>query len=102
MNTINLLGRIANRPEVKTTSTGKSKLFFTLAVSRPYTKDTTDFISCIAWEKTAMFITEYFPKGQMIGITGSLRCDSWKDDRGAMNYRTDVHVENAYFTGDKR
>ena len=54
-------------------------------------KDETDFINCVAWEKTAENIAEYFKKGSQIAVQGSIRTGSYeKDDRTV--YTTDVWV----------
>ena len=64
MNTVVLSGRMTKDPELKYTSGGKANARFTLAVQR--TKDEADFVNCVAWEKTAETIVEYFKKGSQI------------------------------------
>ena len=56
MNVINLTGNICKDIEVKQTQNGKAVTTIDLAVKRPFTKDTTDFIPLVVWEKNA----EYF------------------------------------------
>ena len=58
MNVVILMGRMTRDPELKYTSGGKAYTSFTLAVQK--TKDDAEFIDCIAWEKTAETIAEYF------------------------------------------
>ena len=70
MNTVNLIGRLTKDPELKYTSNRKGNTRFTLAVSR--NKDETDFINCVAWEKTAENIAEYFKKGSQIAVQGAM------------------------------
>lgn len=75
MNNCTFLGRLTADPEVKVSGKGKeAKKFvtFSIAVSRPYTKDKTDFINCIANGVRAKTISEYFKKGDRISVWGVL------------------------------
>ena len=72
MNTIILLGRTTASIELKQTQTGKSVAGFTLAVKRPYAKDTTDFIDVVCWEKKAEIASKYVNKGDQVCVRGSL------------------------------
>ena len=106
MNLVTLMGRITAAPELKTTSSGINYCRFTLAVDRKFQKQggerQTDFINCVAWRQSAEFICRYFVKGQLMAVTGSIQTGSYTDNTGAKRYTTDVVVDNAYFTGDKR
>ena len=106
MNSVNLLGRIATDNEVRVTPNGVSVLTFRLAVDRPPSKDgerEADFITCVAWRQTAEFISKYFIKGSMIGISGKLRTRQYEDSRysDVTHYATEVYVDSAYFAGQK-
>ena len=59
MNNIILIGRATNSVELKQTQAGKSVVSFSLAVKRPFTKDTTDFHTIVAWDKHAELISKY-------------------------------------------
>lgn len=97
MNNIVLIGRITKYPELKYTNNGKGNTRFTLAV--PRNKDETDFINCVAWEKTAENIAEYFKKGSQIAVQGSIRTGSYEKD-GRTIYTTDVWVYKFDFVGN--
>ena len=106
MNSVNLLGRLTDNPEVKATQSGVSVLSFRIAVDRPTSKDKereVDFISCVAWRSTAEFINRYFVKGSQIAITGTLRTRQYSDSRHSdvTHYVTEVYVEKAFFAGSK-
>jgi single-strand DNA-binding protein len=101
MNKIVLMGRIANDLFAKTLPSGKAVMNFNIAVPRRFGKDTADFFSCTAWENTARFIEQYFEKGSMIAVIGRLQTRSWEDN-GLKKYATDIVVEEAYFTGERR
>lgn len=103
MNNVSLVGRLTKDPELKTTQSGLSVCRFTVAVDRPYSKDRqADFISCIAWRKTAEFIDSYFSKGQRIALTGSIQTGSYTDKDGKTVYTTDINVNNVEFCESKK
>ena len=99
MNSVSLMGRLTKQPEIKITPTGKSVLSFTVAVNRG--QEEVDFINCVAWEKTAEFVTRFFKKGDMVALTGSLRTRNYEDKNKQQRTIVEVLVERAYFTGGK-
>lgn len=101
MNTIILTGRLTADPEVKMTTTGIPVCSFTLAVRRPMTKDTTDFLRCVAWRNTAEFVGKWFRKGKMIAVTGALTSRKFEDNNGKNHVTFEVIVDNVEFCGDK-
>ena len=90
MNSINLVGRLTTDPELKQTNSGKSVCSFTLAVSRPRVKDTTDFINCNVWNQSAEYLTSYGHKGNLVAVTGVLTSRKYDDKDG--NHRTAFEV----------
>ena len=90
MNTINLTGNICNDLELKSTQSGKSVITFNLAVKRPFTKDTTDFIPMVAWEKNAEYLSRYGKKGSRVAVSGKLTTRKYQDKDG--NNRTAFEV----------
>jgi len=76
MNIAILMGRMTRDPELRYTSNGKAYTTFALAVQK--TKDEAEFIDCVAWEKTAENIAEYFRKGNRILIQGRLNVSSYE------------------------
>ena len=90
MNSINLTGNICNDLEVKSTQSGKSVLSFNLAVKRPFTKDTTDFIPVIVWEQGADYLGKYGRKGSRVAVCGKLTTRKYQDNGG--NNRTAYEV----------
>jgi single-strand DNA-binding protein len=81
-NNITLTGRLTSNVELKTTPNGVSVCSFTLAVKRPRTSDTTDFIPCQVWRQGAEYLTKYGTKGNMVAVTGSLTTRKWQDQNG--------------------
>lgn len=105
MNNIVLAGRLTKTPELKATNSGVDVLPFTIAVNRAYAKSndevTADFIPCIAWRKTATFISKYFNKGDGIVIKGRLETRKWVDNNGNNRVAYEVIVENTEFPQGK-
>lgn len=101
-----IMGHITQDLELKQTPNGVSVLSFTVAVDRNYAKQgeekQSDFISCVAWKERAEFISKHFGKGRMIAVEGQLRTRTYEDKNGVKHYVTEVFVDNASFTGEKK
>ena len=101
MNKVELIGRLTKEPEIKLTSNQTQFCNFTIAVDRRF-KDANgqrqaDFISCVAWKQTAVFIQKYFHKGNKIGVVGSIQTRSFDDQNGQKRFVTEVIVEEVEF-----
>ncbi|NLK94953.1 MAG: single-stranded DNA-binding protein [Clostridiales bacterium] len=98
MNKVVLVGRLTKDPELRfAAGSGTAVSRFTLAVNRQFKKDEADFISCVAFGKTAETISQYFTKGRQIAISGSIRTGSYDAQDGTKRYTTDVAVESFDF-----
>ena len=102
MNKVILMGRLTTEPELKYTQSGKEVLSFSLAVDSGYgEKKKTDFITCVAWEGTAKFISQWFHKGSLLLVEGALRTRKYTDKSGNNRTATEVLVSQGHFTGEK-
>lgn len=105
MNKAILVGRLTADPELKVTTSGTKVCSFSLAVNRRFVRAgeerKADFINCVAWRQTAEFICNYFAKGRMLGVVGSIQTRDWTDNEGRKRYATEVIVDEAYFTESK-
>lgn len=61
-----------------------------------------DFISCVAFGKTADFIGKYFHKGMKMILDGRIQTGSYTNKEGAKVYTTDVIAESVEFAESKR
>ena len=103
LNKIILQGRFTRSPEIRYTQSKKAVTSFTLAVDRDIkTAETTDFIDCTAWGKTAEFIDQRFIKGQQAVVVGRLQMRKWEDKDGNKRTNAEVLVDNIYFCDSKR
>ena len=98
INKVVLLGRLTKDPELRyAAGSGTAVCRFTLAVSRQFKKDETDFINCIAFNKQGEAIAQYVTKGRQLAVTGSIRTGSYDGQDGVKRYTTDVVVESFEF-----
>ena len=106
MNKVLLTGRLAKDPELRYTQSGTGVASFTLAVNRKFTNQNgereADFINCVAWNKTAEFVANYFKKGQEMALEGRLQVRSYDDNNGQRKWVTEVVVEQVEFVGGKK
>lgn len=104
MNQVCLLGRLVKDIELRYTNSNTAYCKFTLAVNRRFKQEgqpTADFISCMAWGKTAEFCSKHFAKGSQMAIEGRIQTGNYEKD-GQKVYTTDVIVEGVYFAGEKK
>ena len=100
MNRAIILGRLTKAPA--TSRSGELTIArFTLAVDRPTKKDEADFISCVAFGKTAETIEKYLNKGSKIAVEGRIQTGSYTNKDGQKVYTTDVIVERFDFCESK-
>lgn len=102
LNHIVLMGRLTKEPELRYTQSSTPVASFTVAVDRDYQKDQVDFIDCVAWRKTGEFVGNYFHKGQMIVVSGSLQSRKWEDRDGNKRTNWEVNADQVYFGEAKR
>ena len=101
MNNVSLTGNLTKDLEVKETSSKKQVVKFTLAVADSFNKEKADFISCVAWNKTAETMGKYLKKGSKIGVTGRIQTGSYEKD-GNKVYTTEVVVGSFEFLDSKK
>ena len=106
INNIVLVGRTTKMNELKQNKNGTNYVQFTLAVNRPYKDEQgqqqADFITCVAWNKTAETIANYVLKGMMIGIEGRLQVRSYSNEAGVRQYLSEVLVNRFTFLESKK
>jgi single-strand DNA-binding protein len=102
INKVILTGRITHDIEIRQTPSGASVTQFNIAVERSFAKQgeerQTDFITVVAWNKTAEFIGRYFAKGRSIAVIGQLRSRTYDDKNGTKHYVTEVFADEVQFT----
>lgn len=102
MNKVVLIGNLTKDPELNfTAGSGTAVARFTVAVAR-MKKGESDFISCIAFGKTAETIAQYFFKGSKIALEGHIQTGSYDAKDGTKRYTTDVIIDRFEFVGSNK
>ena len=103
INTVNLVGRAGREPDVRYFESGSTVANFTLAVNRRSRDEEPDWFNIEIWGKQAQVAADYVKKGSLIGITGSLKIDSWKDkSTGEDRFKPVIRVERLNLLGSKK
>lgn len=92
-------------PELRSTGSGVEVCSFTVAVDRRAGKDgekKCDFIDCVAWRKTGVFIEKYFKKGDGVTVSGRLESDKYQDKDGNNRTAWKVTVDDVEFPFAKK
>lgn len=105
MNQFNGVGNLVSDPELK--GQNNNVVNFRVAIQRAFkNKQTgeyeTDFLTCVAFGKTAEIIANNFSKGQKIGITGSVQTGSYENKEGNRVFTTDIAVNQVTFVERKQ
>ena len=107
LNHITIMGRLTRDPELRYTQNQTPVASFSVACERDFgSRDggekQTDFIDCVAWRKTAEFVSKYFHKGSMAVVSGRLQIRDWTDRDGNKRRSAEVVVDNIYFGESRR
>ena len=98
LNKVILIGRTTRDVDFRRTSSGTPVATFTLALDNRFVlkdgKPTTDFINCVAWNKTAETMEKYVKKGAMIAVEGRIQTRNYEKKDGNKVYVTEVVCEN--------
>ena len=109
MNKVILMGRLTRDPDVRV-STGERSMSiarYTLAVDRRGRRNdnngeqTADFISCVAFDRSAEFAEKYLHQGTKVVVTGRIQTGSYTNKDGVKVYTTEVVVEEQEFAESK-
>ena len=107
MNNVQIVGNLSRDVDLRYSQGENANAFarFTIAAQRRFKNSEgvyeADFISCVAFGKTAEFISKYFQKGSKIGVTGEIRTGSYTKEDGTRVYTTDVYVNTAEFVSSR-
>ena len=106
MNKVILMGRLTRDPDIRSSQSDNSTTVarFTVAVDRRFKRDgdqSADFISCVAFGRTADFFERYVKQGTKVCVEGRIQTGSYTNRDGQKVYTTDVVVENVEFAESK-
>ena len=91
MNSVTLAGRLAQEPKVIKGNNGD---FVKITIACKVSKDKTDFIDCLAFRKTAEFITKYLNTGDFVHCQGKISKTKSINKQNQTTYATNIVVKN--------
>lgn len=98
MNKCCLVGRITKDVEIRYTPNQNACVMFTLAVNRDFRNPDgsygADFISCVAWNNQAEFLSKYVKKGYMLSVSGRIQTRTYQTQNGETRAITEVIADS--------
>jgi len=101
MNRVILIGNLTKDPELSKTASDLSVCRFTVAVSRSYGRNETDFFNVIAWRAQADNCAKFLNKGSKVAISGSIQNRSYDGNDGNKRYVTEIVADEVQFLTTK-
>ena len=107
MNKVILSGRLTRDADIRYSQGENSTAVarFTLAVDRRFKREgdeqTADFISCVAFGKTAEVVEKYCHQGTKLIVEGRWQTGSYTNKDGQKVYTNDCMIENLEFAESK-
>lgn len=106
LNHIDIMGRLCNDPELRSTPSGVPVCTFRIA-NDTGRKDRdgnriTRFVTCVAWRGSAEFAARYLAKGRLVVIEGELDIREYTDRDGVKRREPEVIVGSIHFADSKR
>jgi single-strand DNA-binding protein len=105
VNKIFLIGRLTRDPELRYVPSGQPVANFTLAVDRSFKNGQgereTDFVSIVAWRKSAELVTEHLSKGRLVAVEGRLQIRSYETLDGSRRKVAEVVADRIQFLDRK-
>ena len=105
LNTVMLVGRLTQDPEIRVTESNKEVVRICVAVNRSFKNPDgiyeTDFIDCTLWEGLAKNLSEYCHKGDTIGIRGRIQTNYYETDEQKIK-RLEIIAERVTFLSSSK
>ncbi|NLJ37055.1 MAG: single-stranded DNA-binding protein [candidate division WS1 bacterium] len=101
INSVVLVGRLGNDPEMRYTPSGVAVTTFRLAVNRPpradSTEQETDWLNVVTFGKVAETVAQYLDKGALVGIEGRVQSRTWEGQDGQRRYEVEINAIRVRF-----
>ncbi len=104
-NSVKLIGRLGQDPEVKILDKGNKLATFSLATSDSYTakdgskQEQTQWHNIVVWGNLAGICEKYLKKGKEIAIDGRLIYRNYEDKNGTKHYISEIVTNELLFVG---
>ncbi|MEQ8712634.1 MAG: single-stranded DNA-binding protein [Cyclobacteriaceae bacterium] len=105
-NSVQLIGRLGNSPEVRNFESGKTMATFSLATNEVYKNNKgervtdTQWHNIVAWGKKAELAASLLKKGQEIALEGKLVNRNYEKD-GTKRYITEINMNEMLIMSPK-
>lgn len=99
INVITLVGNVVEAPQLR--KAGDIDVTTVRLAVNNSEKDTL-FINCECWRNNATFASQYFQKGSLVGVVGTLKQKEFTNKDGVKMKDTYVEVEGVNFVGGKK
>lgn len=96
-----MIGRLTRDPELKYTQSGIAVCTFSVAVSRTFQTDVTDYFDIVVWRKMGENCANYLSKGKLVAIDGSLQTRSYETKDGSKRKAYEIVAETVKFLSPK-
>lgn len=106
-NSVQLIGRLGNDPEMIQLESGKKLVKFSIATDDSYKNakgervEETTWHNIIMWGAQAEVAEKYFKKGKELMIEGRLQTRKYESKEGETRYATEVVANDFIFIGKK-
>ena len=109
INSVVLVGRLANEPEMRYTPSGMAITKFRLAVTRRQRRasegeerqEETDWLNIVTFGVVAENCGQYLDKGALVGIEGRVQSRTWETQEGQKRYEVEIVANNVQFLESK-
>lgn len=109
LNQCNFIGRLGQDPEIRHLPNGDAVANISIAVGERYKDkqsgqkvESTEWVRCVAFRKTAEIISEYLRKGSKVFVTGKMKTRKWQDQSGQDRYSTEIIINNMQMLDSKQ
>jgi single-strand DNA-binding protein len=104
-NSVKLIGRIGQDPEVRNLDKGNKVANFSLATSESYIskdgtkQEQTQWHNIVVWGNLATICEKYLKKGKEVAIDGRIAYKQWEDKNGTKHTACDIIIGDFLMLG---
>ena len=102
LNRCEFIGRLGADPEIRYTADNKAICNFSIAVNyESTTKQTTEWVRIVTFDKLAGICGDYLKKGSRVFIAGRMTNRKWVNKDGVEQYTTEVIADQMQMLGGR-
>src|ERR1043165_10037078 len=108
LNQCSFIVRLGKDPETRYMPSGKAVSSFSIAVGSKWkdkssgeTKQSTEWVNIVAFDKLGEICSEYLRKGAQVFIQGSMKTRKWQDKEGRDRYTTEIIAHTMQMLGGR-